>query len=123
MEVVKAPVIDDGGRLIGLLGIFNDVTERVQGEEALRKARDEAQTYLDVAGVMLVALDVNGQVTQINRKGCHVLGYGEKELVGRNWFDTCLPQHARAATREGFGGMLRGDTTVFEYFENPVLTK
>ena len=123
VEVVKAPVIDDEGRLIGLLGIFNDVTARVEAEEALRKARDQAQNYLDVAGVILVALDSNGRIALINRRGCRVLGYQEEELIGRDWFVTCLPQSIGAATREMFERLIQGETSLFEYFENPVLTK
>jgi diguanylate cyclase (GGDEF)-like protein/PAS domain S-box-containing protein len=123
VEVVKAPVLDDDGRLIGLLGIFNDVTERVEAEEALRKARDRAQNYLDVAGVILLALSKEGKVTMINRKGCHVLGYTEEELVGRDWFATCLPEGIRAEIRQVFDGLVQGETSLYEYSENPVLTK
>jgi GAF domain-containing protein len=37
--------------------------ERKRAEEALRKERDRAQMYLDIAGVMFVALDAKGEVT------------------------------------------------------------
>jgi len=37
--------------------------------------RDKAQRYLDIVGVIVVSLDVNGRVTLLNRKGCEFLGY------------------------------------------------
>ena len=42
--------------------------ERKRAREALRKERDRAQTYLDIAGVLFVALDKEGTVTLINDK-------------------------------------------------------
>ena len=55
----------------------------------LQRERDRAQRYLDVANVMLVALDLEGRVTLANRFTCSVLGWSEAELLGRNWFETC----------------------------------
>ncbi len=40
----KVPIKDDGGKLIGLVGIGRDVTERVRAEEDLRLARDAAES-------------------------------------------------------------------------------
>jgi two-component system sensor kinase FixL len=37
VEVVKAPVIGDDGQIIGLLGIFTDITERKVAEEKVRQ--------------------------------------------------------------------------------------
>ena len=83
----------------------------------------EAQTYLDLAGVMLVALDPYGSVTVANRKTCEVLGYSERELIGKNWFDTCLPEHLRETVKNFSKQLQQGKTEPVEYYENPVLTK
>ncbi len=100
-----------------------DVTERKQAEEALRKERDRTQMYLDVAGVMLVALNAKGEVTLINKKGCEVLEYDEKEILGNNWFDNFLLTEQRKEVKEVFQQLMRGTIEPVEYFENPVLTK
>ncbi|GAI74382.1 unnamed protein product, partial [marine sediment metagenome] len=55
---------------------------------------DKAQKYLDVAGVMLVAIDVEGRVGLVNKKGCEILGYEEEEIIGKKWFDNFLPERA-----------------------------
>ena len=51
--------------------------------------------YLDIAGVMFVALKDKGEVILVNQKGCDILGYPEKEIVGKNWFEKFLPEGIR----------------------------
>ncbi len=47
--------------------------------------------------VMLLALDLDGRIMLVNRYACAVLGWTEPELLGRDWFETCLaPRTARA---------------------------
>jgi PAS domain S-box-containing protein len=96
---------------------------RKRAEEEVRKERERAQTYLDVAGVMFVVIGVDEAVVLVNRKGCEVLGYEEQEIVGRNWFDTFLPERLRADTRRVFASLLKGDLEGGGQHENPILTK
>ncbi len=63
------------------LNFLSDITDRVQAEQALREERDRAQTYLDIAGTILLAIGADQQVMLINRKGCEVLGWPEDEIV------------------------------------------
>ncbi len=95
---------------------------RANGQE-LRRERDRAQTYLDVAGVMFVAIDSEQRIDLINRKGCQVLGYDESEIIGKNWFDFCIPERQRAPVKEAFQALISGEIEPVEYFENPVLTR
>lgn len=81
------------------------------------------QSYLDIAGVMIVALNQKGEVTLINKKGCEILGYEERELTGKNWFDTCLPATIRDEVREVFRQLMAGQVDALEYYDNPVITK
>ena len=82
-----------------------------------------AQQYLDIAEVMLLALDAEGRIVLINRKGRAILGYEEGELIGRSWFNTCLPAPVREKTRSVFRRLMQGEIGPVEYHENPVLTR
>ena len=55
------------------LNLEKELAERKRAEEALRRERDKAQRYFDVAGVMLVAIDTEQRVGRINKKGCDIL--------------------------------------------------
>ncbi len=105
------------------LNFLVDITEHKQAEEALQKERDQVQMYLDIAGVMLLVLDTDGTIVLINKKGCEILGYEEQELVGKNWFDLCLPQTIKQDLKGVLNRIVTGDDAVNEYYENAVLTK
>lgn len=100
-----------------------EVAERRRATQSLREERDRAQQYLDIAGVVLVALGADERIRLINRKGCELLGYTEGELLGANWFETCIPPGHRVGVQEGFRRLLDGRTEGIERFENAVLTR
>ena len=97
-----------------------EVIERKQAEAAVRHERDRAQRYLDTAEVILLALDLDGRITLINRKGCHLLGWTESELLGRNWIGMCLPERIREAFRQQHHDLIRD---ALPENENAILTK
>ena len=45
-----------------------------------KKEKERAEMYLQIAGVVLMALDEKGCVIMINKKGCEILGYKEKDI-------------------------------------------
>lgn len=98
-----------------------DVNERKKAEAALRKERDRAQNYLDMVETIILALDLEGKITLINRKGCRLLGYQENELLGQNWFNTCLPQPK--LVYPFFLELTSENRESMEYFENAVITR
>jgi len=106
-----------------LLALVKEVETRRRAEEALRQERDKAQKYLDVAGVILVALDAKQKVSLINKKGCEILGYPENEIIGKKWFDNLVPDRVRSEVVAVFNKLMAGEIELVEYYENPVLTK
>lgn len=116
-------LISANDELTMIISMVRDITEHRQNEEALREQRDQAQRYLDIAEVMFVALDTEGRITLLNKKGCRILGYEEEEIIGKNWFDTCLPERNRDDVRVVFKKLMAGEIEPVESYENAVLTK
>ena len=81
------------------------------------------EKYLDFAGVMLVVIGPDQTVKLVNKKACAVLGFEEKEIVGKNWFDHFLPERVKNDSKKGFERVLTGEIAPYEYVENLVLTK
>ncbi|OGP85494.1 MAG: hypothetical protein A2Z08_08285 [Deltaproteobacteria bacterium RBG_16_54_11] len=97
--------------------------KRNRFEETLRLERDKAKHYLDIAEVILIALNKKGEITLINRKGNQILGYKEGELLGKNWFTTCVPSHRRKQLKSRFLELMAGKIKLTEFYEDPALTK
>jgi len=116
------PMLGPDGTVVAVDGILEDLTERKQAAEALRKERDWAQRYLNTAEVILVALDDKGEITLINPKGCRVLRYQASDLIGKNWFETCLPPANREQVYAIYKRLMAGEMEFVEYSENEVLT-
>ncbi len=103
--------------------LFQDVSERVRAQEELKRQRNRLHTLMDIAGVMILALDTQGRVILANKKCCQVLGYREDEVVGQDWFENFLPSAMRGRVREVLLKLVNGQMELAEFYENPVLTK
>jgi PAS domain S-box-containing protein len=123
VNVTTSALRSSNNEIIGALEIFRDLTERKELWDQLREERDKAQQYLSVARVIIVALDLKGRITLINKMGCEVLGYDENEILGNNWFDFYVPAKTRHKVREFFLNLIAGEFKATEYYENPILTK
>jgi PAS domain S-box-containing protein len=119
-------MMDGDGTTEDMVREVSQLRQRVSELEALggelRAERDRTQRYLDVAGVMFVVIGADEKVLLVNQKGCEVLGCAEQEVVGRNWFETILPESVREQTREVFASLMAGHLEAAERHENPIVT-
>jgi len=91
----KAPLLDDDGRVIGLVGVSQDITERKQAEQRLvelnetleervaKRTRERDRAWNNSQDLLAV-LDGNGLLLAINSAWTNVLGYAVDELINRN---------------------------------------
>jgi two-component system sensor histidine kinase/response regulator len=107
-----------------VLAMVEDISERKRIEQSLLQERDSTRNILATVEAMIVALDCEGRITLVNRKGCEILGYREEELIGQDWFTTCLPHDTNVdQVREVFKMAMAGELDGLEYYENPVRTR
>jgi len=123
VNITTSPLRSSQNEMIGAIENFRDLTRHKGLWGKLRQERNRAQQYLDIAGVIIVAMDKTGIVTLINKKGCDVLGYEEEEIVGKNWFDLCVPERLRKELKDVFNSLVSRQNEIVEYYENPILTK
>ena len=109
--------------LIGLSVSYTLFRQRKMAENLVRIEKDKAQLYLDTIETIIVALDTQGNISRVNRKGCDLLDYKEEELIGRNWFTTCLPEAQQDKVRNVFNTIMRGANVGLDYYESSVITR
>ncbi len=87
----------------------------------LREEQRGTRGLLDLVEVAIVELDQDGEVRLVNRKGCEILRRDERQIVGKDWFTTFLPERMREEVRSVYRKLMSGDGDPVEYYENPVL--
>lgn len=123
VNITTSPLLSSSNKIIGAVENFRDLTKHKGLWGKLREERNRAQQYLNIAGVIIVAIDEKGIVSLINKKGCSVLGYSEQEIIGKNWFDLCVPERVRKERKETFAKVMAGEEKEAEAYENIIMTK
>ncbi|NOZ09532.1 MAG: PAS domain S-box protein [Gammaproteobacteria bacterium] len=88
-----------------------------------KEKNEQAMQYLDIVDTIIVALDLSGNITFINKAGCELLGYGKHALLGQNWFDQFIPGDIREAVKAKFKSRLDGHTNLYASYESVLITR
>ncbi|MDT8990258.1 EAL domain-containing protein [Curvibacter sp. APW13] len=105
---------------------FQASNKRLEQQVAERTAeleneRDRAKGYLDVAGIMLLALDAQGRISMVNRKGAELLGYPAAQLLGMDWFLHFIASEQREQRRSQFQQAMHDALAPESRTESPIV--
>ena len=78
------PRTDASGRIVGMLGVGQDITERKQVEAEKTRIASELQTFIDTANAPIFGIDANGLVNEWNNKSAAITGFSREEVLGRD---------------------------------------
>ncbi|MDQ3970769.1 MAG: PAS domain S-box protein, partial [Thermoproteota archaeon] len=81
LATTRAPLRDDGGKVVGLVGVTRDVTERRQAERALRESEGRFRQLFERSTDALLVHDDEGRIVDCNEEACRSLGYTREELL------------------------------------------
>jgi PAS domain S-box-containing protein len=88
---------DESGTPVAFLVTTNDITERKQAEDALRKSEEKWRAVFEHNPTMYFMVDPAGTVASVNPFGAEQLGYTVEELVGRPVLNVFLEADRQAA--------------------------
>lgn len=81
LDTYMAPLHDDTGQVIGILGTYLDITEQRQAEESLRKTQQRYQSLFSHTTNAVFLFDFNFVFLDVNQQAADLLGYTLDELV------------------------------------------
>ena len=102
-------------RALGIIGSqIGLFLERTEVEGALRENESRTRLIIDTALDAVIAMDMNGVITEWNSQAETMFGWTHHEAVGRDLADTIIPPVYRAAHRKGLARFCEtGKATVF----------
>ena len=78
---------DRHGKPETIFGITQDITERLQAEEAIRRSEKRNRVILHTATDGFCRMDLRGRLLEVNDSYCRMSGYSEGELLGMSISD------------------------------------
>jgi PAS domain S-box-containing protein len=97
-QVVKTPIFDTTGSVIGSQGMLFDISSQKRVEEALLNEQYMLNSFLNNTPDRIYFKDLNSRFTRVNRAHAQLFGLSvSKDAIGKSDFDFFSEEHARKA--------------------------
>ncbi|KAJ0389484.1 hypothetical protein ATCC90586_011323 [Pythium insidiosum] len=105
---------DQHGHIVGVVGIGQDITDRIAQEQ-------EYTRLIDTANAPIFGVDVKGCVNIWNKKAAEITQYTPSDVMGENLVEKFITEDYREAVAQVLSKALDGQETA--NFEFPLITK
>jgi len=121
LHTKKIPLYDEAGKPQYLLGISEDITERVQAEQALRESEQRYSSLVSQATDIIYTAGLDGRFAFVNAASSSIMGYREEELLGKHYLELIREDFRDRAQR--FYQRQIAERVPSTYLEFPAVTK
>lgn len=83
VRTIGEPVRDAAGKIVGVRGALQDITDRKQAEDTLRESERRYRELVEDISDVVIAVNVDGIVTYISPASRVLSGYSPDEIVGQ----------------------------------------
>jgi two-component system, cell cycle sensor histidine kinase and response regulator CckA len=80
----KGPYLDAHGKIIGLLGICRDITDRKRAEEEIHQSQQKLRMHFDHTPLAVIEWDLDFRVAAWNPAAELIFGYPRREAIGQH---------------------------------------
>jgi len=113
VQTVKTPIKDKKDNVVGVLGIFWDITDHRLTEKALRKSEEKYSTLVE-SSLTGIYIDQDRKVVFANKRFAEIYGYSKDDLSGLETWKLVHPED-RVLTDEIRSKRLNGQEAPSEY--------
>ena len=106
-EVGATPLIRDG-KVVAMISVARDITERKSIEDALKQSEEKYRIVLEANPDPVVIYDMEGKVTYLNIAFTNVFGWRLEECIGKK-MDIFVPEDAWPETTMMINKVLSGE--------------
>jgi PAS domain S-box-containing protein len=112
----KTPFRDESGRVVGLVGISRDITERRRNEEAIEESQRRFRAIFENSLDWFLLADDSGRYIEVNPAACQGLGYSRDEFLRLSISDLTSvdsrPRFPEHMSRFLLAGTMSGEYTI-----------
>merc|ERR1740117_1643766 len=113
---------DADGEIMGVLGVGQDITEKVRAEKAQSAIATELLTLIDSANAPIFGVDTDLLISEWNQKAVQITGYSKEEVLGKPLVDTYITPEYKDPVRSVLTAAATGGEEAASY-EFPLYTK
>jgi PAS domain S-box-containing protein len=116
VHTIKTPVKEENGNVVGILGVFWDITERKKAEEALRESEEKLENIFAASPDAITVTDLNGNIVDCNQATLDLHGYQSREdMIGKNSLEFIAKKDHEAAMQSLKKTLEHGSAKNVEY--------
>jgi PAS domain S-box-containing protein len=105
--------VGDDGHPLRIHGTSQDITERVQTEEALRQSEERFRSAFEHAPIGMALMTEDGRFLQVNQSLCAMLAASGVELLGKSFAEITLAED-RSVDGDLVQQLLRGEIASYQ---------
>ena len=116
METHKTPVRSPEGKLLGVLGVAHDITERKRVEESLWRSEQLMRTVIDATPDWIFVKDRHHRYQLVNKSYADALGIAHQDFIGKDGLELGFPEEqVKGNPAKGISGFWADDQLVLEH--------
>ena len=97
----NSPLLDESGKINGILSSGEDITVRKQAERVVMESQERLRAVIETALDAVVQMDTEGIITGWNPQAEKIFGWPRDEAIGRMLSETIIPLQYREAHEQG----------------------
>jgi PAS domain S-box-containing protein len=87
-----SPIFDEKGDIINFIAVNENINEKKNADQALVESENKYRNLVEKINEGLIFVDVKDVIIYVNKAFARIVGYSEKELIGKSSLNSLSPE-------------------------------